>query len=88
MEEFTGIAKLFLRLMCLCDRCGTLTSIYRVICTSFSDNEAAVHRGFVDFLVARLLAMEPIPGDPPDIAPLNHQNSGVGREQMPVIHRA
>jgi hypothetical protein len=44
--------------------------------------------GFVDFLAARGAGVRPVPGDPPEIASLNDQDSGIGDEQMPVFHCA
>jgi hypothetical protein len=44
--------------------------------------------GFVDFLMTRAFGVEPIPGNPAGIAPLNDQDGGVGKEQMPVFQGA
>jgi hypothetical protein len=40
------------------------------------------------FLMARVFEAEPVPGYPAGIAALNDQDSGVGKEQMPVFHGA
>ena len=32
--------------------------------------------------------VEPVPGDPAEVAPLDTQNCKVGKEQVPVLHGA
>jgi hypothetical protein len=54
----------------------------------FSDNEAAFFVASLIFLMARTFGVEPVPGDPSEVASLDDQDDGVGKEQMPVLHGA
>jgi hypothetical protein len=40
------------------------------------------------FLTMRASGVEPVPGNPAGIAPLNDQDDSVGGKQMPVLHGA
>jgi hypothetical protein len=87
-QEFCESAKLF------CGECvyeidaESRPSVDRVIAIYSRTTKPRFFCGFVDFLMARVLRARPVPGNPAKVPPLNNQDNSVGKEQMPVFHRA